>query len=589
MYDQFAPNADPANTYVWNEGFFDGPNGPHSSFSSGIMTVNSSYNGSIGYFGDSDWIRIDFQQGKTYTIQMYSVYMESFLALADNTGNVLTNDNFEIKSYLGYNYYVAELTVTASRTGTYYVIAEESGHNGTGGYTVDVTETVTQPTTPTVWTYDQIAHRLTDSGWAFFNGVRREWDKKTITFNDSGLNATAQKLVDHAFDAWEKITGLTFTRTAGIADIVIDDNDPDKAYANSTIKTNGSIGSANINISPGFGGIGAGTLDSYEFQTFIHEIGHAIGLAHAGDYNAGSGGPTTYPDSVQFKNDSWNATIMSYINQRMNTEDGADYALIMTPMIGDIVAVHDLYGVPVSAYNGNTRYGFNSNTGDYMDLVFDALVKKDFSSPLIDGGRTLSFTLWDTGGRDVVDFRTDKVKQVINLGFESQSTIYGVAGSMMIGRDTVIENVVAGRKADKVTGNAAGNVLDGRNGNDVLKGLAGKDVLKGGNGADKMFGGVGNDTLNGGTGNDILTGQKGKDTFVFAKNFDKDTITDFRNNQDTLRLDDNLWTGTKTKAQVISQFGDMVGGNAVFDFGGGDVLTIKGFNLNQLADDLVIV
>lgn len=586
-YENLVGQDAPGFGVVWNEGFFDGPNGPHGLFSTGVMTVNSTYNGAVNYIGDSDWIRIDLQQGQTYSILMYSAFMETFLALADNNGNVLTNDDFEIQTYQGVDYAVCELTVTASRTGTYFVIAEESGVNGAGGYTVGVVEQEVPPGTQEVWTLDEIAFRLTDSGWAFFGGERRAWDQTTITYNDAAMAPGTAELVDFAFDAWAKLTGLTFTRTTGSADITFDDEDLGRAYANSQLDGSGAMASANINIGKDFIA-SAGFLDSYLFQTIIHEIGHALGLAHAGDYNAGQGGPTTYPESVLYLNDSWNVTIMSYINQSMNTNDDADYALIMTPMIADIIAIQDLYGAPTRAYHGNTRYGFDSNTGDYMDLVFGALVEGDVSSNLVAGGQTLSFTLWDTGGRDVVDFRTDTLKQSINLEAEALSTIYGVRGAMVVGRDTVIEDVVAGLASDKVFGNSAKNVLDGRAGNDQLRGLDGNDVLLGGDGKDKLLGGSGKDALDGGAGNDRLTGDAGADAFVFGRGFGQDTVLDFEDNVDVLRLDDRLWTGVRTVAQVIADFGSNDNGDAVFDFGGGNVLTVAGVALNRLGDDIDI-
>ena len=45
-----------------------------------------------------------------------------------------------------------------------------------------------------------------------------------------------------------------------------------------------------------------------------------------------------------------------------------------------------------------------------------------------------------------------------------------------------------------ITGNEAGNALNGLGGDDLLTGLAGNDRLDGGAGADHMLGGTGNDT-----------------------------------------------------------------------------------------------
>lgn len=579
---------DPGFGIVWSEGFFDGPNGPHGRFDTGIMTVNSTYDGAVGYLGDSDWIRIEFEQGKTYSIQMWSAFMETYVALADNNGNVLTFDDYELQTYQGFTYAVAELTVTATRSGIYYIIAEESGVNGTGGYTVGVVEQEVPPGTQERWTLDEIAFRLTDTGWSFFGGARRAWDKTTITYNDTAMEAKSARLIGHAFDAWSKLTGLTFVQTTGTADITFDDEELGRAYASSELEANGAMESAFINIGKDWDA-GSGTLDSYLFQTIMHEIGHALGLAHAGDYNAGQGGPVTYPESVLYLNDSWNVTIMSYINQSMNGNDGADYALVMTPMIADIIAIQDLYGAPAQAYGGNTRYGFRSNTGDYMDLVFDTLVDGSAASGLIAGGQPLSFTLWDTGGRDTVDFRTDRMAQAIHLGAESLSTIYGLRGAMVIGRDTVIENAIAGRKGDTVVGNGAHNRLEGRGGNDLLRGLTGNDTLLGGNGADRVSGGRGRDVLDGGSGRDRLSGEGGADAFRFGPASGRDRVRDFEDDTDTLRLDNALWTGNKTVAQVIDAFGTMQGGDARFDFGNGQVVTLVGVTLAQLADDIAIV
>ena len=46
------------------------------------------------------------------------------------------------------------------------------------------------------------------------------------------------------------------------------------------------------------------TLGSYDNYVFLHELGHAMGLAHPGDYNASSGVSLAYKNSAQFKQDS---------------------------------------------------------------------------------------------------------------------------------------------------------------------------------------------------------------------------------------------------------------------------------------------
>jgi len=99
----------------------------------------------------------------------------------------------------------------------------------------------------------------------------------------------------------------------------------------------------------------------------------------------------------------------------------------------------------------------------------------------------------------------------------------------------------------------------------------------------------GNDTLDGGKGRDVLTGGRGQDVFLFKKGYGKDTITDFQDDIDTIRLDDGLWTGKLNKQQVINKFADVVGDDIIFDFGKHE-LKIKGFtDLAELKDDIEII
>uniref|UniRef100_UPI002617A77F calcium-binding protein n=1 Tax=uncultured Ruegeria sp. TaxID=259304 RepID=UPI002617A77F len=62
------------------------------------------------------------------------------------------------------------------------------------------------------------------------------------------------------------------------------------------------------------------------------------------------------------------------------------------------------------------------------------------------------------------------------------------------------------------------------------------DELFGGAGDDQLDGGMGADLLNGGLGTDILTGGSGTDVFYFDENFGTDTITDFEDGSDLIRI-----------------------------------------------------
>ena len=71
---------------------------------------------------------------------------------------------------------------------------------------------------------------------------------------------------------------------------------------------------------------------------------------------------------------------------------------------------------------------------------------------------------------------------------EGISDVLGLTGNLVIiARDTVIENFVAGSSNDEVTGNDVVNRLEGRAGNDRLTGSAGADVMDGGAGRDLLW------------------------------------------------------------------------------------------------------
>ena len=106
-----------------------------------------------------------------------------------------------------------------------------------------------------------------------------------------------------------------------------------------------------------------------------------------------------------------------------------------------------------------------------------------------------------------------------------------------------------------------------------------------------MKGGSGNDVLNGARGDlDKMWGQGGRDSFIYRDGFGEDRIMDFRDDFDTIRLDDNLWVGNLSVQQVLNQFATDTGNNILLDFGGGDTLLIRNVaNVSMLLDDITII
>lgn len=376
----------------------------------------------------------------------------------------------------------------------------------------------------------------------------RSWAESAVSFSFSGragdyavsygrdeasdgfraLDAGQKGAARAAMELWDELIAIDLVETAGEGDIRLAmSNMPNTAWAYGP-GTSDEAGDVWFGREKNY--YTAPEAGNYGFHTFIHEIGHALGLSHphesrylaaggdvaegglcpccagilhgaegaagSGISAAGSsaddaaslsvsasfGGSVTASDA-----DAMAFSIMSYASFAGDSggyKNGRD-SYATSPMLRDVAAVQHLYGADYSTRAGDTVYGWDERTGEkFVDGFGEGA-----------GGRIFE-TLWDGGGRDTIDLSNYRAGVTVDLRPGAWSTFSdrqladlgrgneapgNVALAYLVSGDArgFIENAVGGSGDDELAGNDAANVLVGGAGADVLSGGEGTDILAG--------------------------------------------------------------------------------------------------------------
>lgn len=280
------------------------------------------------------------------------------------------------------------------------------------------------------------------------------------------LSSVQIEFAEYSLAGWDELIAATFAEGSGKTNIELGNTTTGIDYAHAYFPNTGTVW-----FNPDYKDVKIPVIGEYGYSTFIHEIGHALGLEHMGDYNGnGNWAPESYQDSTVL-------SVMSYFGPDQGSNDGkndvmwADWVKggvtygAQTPMLNDIMAIQAMYGVDTTTRTGATTYGFNSNITGGAAKFFDFDVN---ANPVL--------SIFDSGGIDTLDLSGFTTVSTISLVDGTFSDCNEMTNNISIAYDVIIENAVGGSKADTITGNDVANILTGGRGDDTIHGGGGTDV-----------------------------------------------------------------------------------------------------------------